>query len=318
MDISLKNQLLCSFIKIDKRLKYYGNADVFKLSALSMIYGLMEYNCSLSNECLLKLNQIANKLIISSPDICNLRGESVTLDDSEVTRILVTLNNPPSIDNVSFTFDNGEYIHTFNSSNFQVNFTDNDGDLPELVRIMTLPATGILKFNNEIITAGYLFNIADSNKLTYTRTTDEYVDLFIFQTSDNNTINKLFSNMATFTITVDGQVNQPPSAVGDGSATTAYGTPIVFTRDMFTTLTTPAYVDPEGDPAGILRVDSLPPAGEGTLKLNGVDVTVLQQINFTDIDSGLFTFVPNDATTTAYTPDFDFSIADTGSGQFTS
>lgn len=318
MNINLVNQLLCSTIKIDKRLSYYGEADVFNISALKMIYNIIECNSNITHKCLLKLENIAQKLINESPDICNIRGESVTLDSSfnNSIQILTQTNTPPSIDDVAITFDNGDSVYTFNDSQFKVNFTDAEGDLPELVRIVTLPATGTLKFNNEVISAGYLFNIEDSNKLTYTRTNTQYIDPFIFQTSDNNTTNKLFSNMATFTITVDAQVNQPPSSVGDGSTTTSYGTTIVFTRAMFTTATTPPYADPEGDAAATLKILSLPAQGE--LRLNGIAVLVNDEIDFADIDSGLFTYVPDNGTTTAYSPDFNFAIADAGSGQFTS
>jgi len=121
--------------------------------------------------------------------------------------------------------------------------------------------------------------------------------------------------MANFTITVDSYENQPASEVGDGSATTTYGTPIVYTRAMFTTNTIPPYSDPEGDAALNLKILSLPV--EGLLKLNAINVTLNQIISFTNIDSGLFTYVPNDANSNAYSDTFSFSIADAGSGIFT-
>lgn len=316
MDIKLKNQLLCSMTKIDKRLSFYGNANIFNISVLSMIYDLISCNSDISHECLIKLENIAQEMINTSEDICNIRGESVHIDTSPI-RILVNLNNKPSIDDVSITFNDGTDTYTFNESQFKVNFTDADGELPDLVEISVLPITGTLQYNGQDISSGFLFNIEDASNLTYIRDNSQYTDTFKFKTSDNNETHKIFSDMATFTITVDGQVNQPPSAVGDGSRTTSYGTTITFTRADFTTNTTPPYADPEGDAAATLKVLSLP--ATGTLKLNGVDVSINDEIDFTtEIDAGLLTYVPDDSVTSSYSPSFDFSIADEGSGQFTS
>lgn len=122
--------------------------------------------------------------------------------------------------------------------------------------------------------------------------------------------------MATFTVNTNAYVNQPPNVVGNGAATTSYGVTYTFTRADFTTNTTPAYSDPEGDPAGNLRVLTLPATGE--LQYNSIAVTINQVISFTDIDSGLFTYVPDNGTTTGYVDTFTFEIADTVSGSYTS
>ena len=120
--------------------------------------------------------------------------------------------------------------------------------------------------------------------------------------------------MAQFTNITEAYTNQAPTTVGDGTETTAYGNTIVYTRAMFTTNTTPPYSDPEGDAALNLKVITLPTIG--TLKLNTVDVTLNQIISFTDIDSGLFTYVPDATNQNAYTATFEFQIADAGSGIF--
>ena len=72
--------------------------------------------------------------------------------------------------------------------------------------------------------------------------------------------------MANFSVTINEQINQPPSQVGDGARTTDHATTVTFTVADFTTNTTPAYSDPEGDAAAQLRVLSLP--ANGTLLLN--------------------------------------------------
>jgi hypothetical protein len=122
--------------------------------------------------------------------------------------------------------------------------------------------------------------------------------------------------MATFTITTDAYVNLPPSQVGDGTAGTDYGSTYTFTVADFTTLTTPVYSDPEGDDPLNLRVLTLPSTGE--LQYNSVAVTINQVISFSDIASGLFTYVPDNGTTTSYSDTFTFEISDEGSGNYTS
>lgn len=120
--------------------------------------------------------------------------------------------------------------------------------------------------------------------------------------------------MALFTVTVESKVNQPPSQVGDNIVVTGYGETYTFSVADFTTNTTPVYSDPEGDAASLLKVTQLPPTGE--LQLNGVAVTLNQEITFSDISSGLFTFVPDSGTTNEYSDQWTFEIADAGSGQF--
>src|SRR5690554_2168278 len=102
--------------------------------------------------------------------------------------------------------------------------------------------------------------------------------------------------MAEYIINVNAYVNQPPSSVGDGSSTINYGQTLVYTRAMLTSALAPAYTDPEGDPAGKLKILTLPIKGK--LKLNGVDVILNQEIDFTDIDSSLFVYVPDNLDTT--------------------
>lgn len=122
--------------------------------------------------------------------------------------------------------------------------------------------------------------------------------------------------MALFNINISAYDNQPP-VVGDGSRDANYGQAITLTRADFTTNTTPAYSDPEGDAPLTLRVDSLPTGG--LLKLDGVNVVVNQEIDFiTEIDAELFTYTPDLNSTEAHSVDFNFSIADAGSGLFSS
>lgn len=120
--------------------------------------------------------------------------------------------------------------------------------------------------------------------------------------------------MANFNITITAYDNQPP-VIGDGARSATHGEEVVFTRADFTTNTTPPYSDPEGDLPLNLKVLALPL--EGTLKLSGVDVVLNQEISFiTDIDAGNFTFVGDIANLGDADINFEFSISDAGSGNF--
>ena len=314
MDITLINQLLCSTIKIDNRTQYYGNANVVDITLLSTIYEITDPCCAdIEYGCLVKLSNLVDKIIHRNKDICFVRGNDIFFGSSsdETIPILIDPNTAPTVDDNAIT--TSLLTYTFNSDQFKLNFTDTEGDSPYLVRIVSLPASGTLKYAGLTISAGFLFDISNASNLTYTRVDDPYITTFNFQTSDDNLTNKLFSNMATFTLNVAGQINQPPT-VGNGSTSTAYNTTVVFTTAMFTTGTTPAYSDPEGDAAETLKILSLP--SSGTLYLDGIAVSINDEIDFTDITAGLFTYVPDAGTTTAHAPTFTFQIKDAGSGQF--
>jgi len=122
-------------------------------------------------------------------------------------------------------------------------------------------------------------------------------------------------NMGLFTINSGAYVNQPPSAVGDYELTVANRAVTALTLAMFTTLTTPAFSDPEGDAPEAVRIDSLPI--DGTLKLGITNVTVGQVILAADINAGNLTYEsPNQDLLDQDT--FTFSVSDVGSGLFAS
>lgn len=121
--------------------------------------------------------------------------------------------------------------------------------------------------------------------------------------------------MGLFTITTNAYENQPPNQVGNNQKTINYGNDLTFTIADFTTDTTPVYQDPEGDAASQLKILTLPTTG--TLKYNNTAVTLNQVINFSDINNGLLVFSPDTTNTSTHSVNFDFAIADSGSGIFT-
>lgn len=123
------------------------------------------------------------------------------------------------------------------------------------------------------------------------------------------------NNMGTFTITSAAYINQAPSSIGDYSLSVSNRAVSTLTLAMFTTDTTPAYADPEGDAAASVRIDTLP--ADGILYLDGVAVIAGQEISVADINSNLLTYESPDQD--ALDSDtFEFSIADAGSGLYSS
>lgn len=202
----------------------------------------------------------------------------------------------------------------FKTSEIVNDFNDIDGDSIGSIVIKTLPSLGVLSFNNENIDINFSFNIEDLEKFKYTRISkSEYTDTFTYQVTDNSN-NKKLSNMATMTINVNAYDNQPPT-IGDNELTIAFGQTKVYTVQDFTSNTTPAYSDPEGDGPFKLKITSLPTTGE--LRFNNIPVVINDEILFTDITNGLLTYIPSIADTAGYAGDvFDFEVSDLGSQQF--
>ena len=227
-------------------------------------------------------------------------------------------NNPPSkLGRVTLILDYNE-LYTFTLADFTTNAiptfiaSDPEGDDLESVRIESLPIVGDLTNNgvpaaiNDVITsanitAGHLKYQCDPAD------TDGYLESFFYTASDLGS--STFSpGDGTVGITVGAQENQAPTEVGDGTMTIDYGETGVFTRAMFTTGTTPAYSDPEGDPALWLKITGLPALGE--IQLNGTPVILNEVVDFDDIDAGLLTYVPDLADTDGDMQGFTFEVAD--------
>lgn len=196
-------------------------------------------------------------------------------------------------------------------------YVDPEGDAPSLIKITTLPTIDLL-LSGVPVTLNQEIDVADinSNLLTYIADvgiTTEYDDAFEFDIADTGSLT--FPGLVGFmNIYVAAKVNEPPSEVGDGSATIAYGQTLVFTSAMFTTGTTPVYADPEGDNPAEVKILTLPTLG--IIYYNGTPASTNQVISVADIDAGLLTYVPDLVDTDGDLQDFTFAVSDTGSGEF--
>lgn len=121
---------------------------------------------------------------------------------------------------------------------------------------------------------------------------------------------------ATITIDISAQDNQPPSSSGWLSLSLTYNQSYTFTLANFTTETTPAYVDPEGDVLHSIKIVTLP--STGTLKRSGVNVTANDIITSADLSGGLLTYDCDAGETEGYSDsDMTFLVSDVGSTTFT-
>lgn len=122
------------------------------------------------------------------------------------------------------------------------------------------------------------------------------------------------TNMALFTVNSGLYSNQAPSQIGNYSLNVNNRATTFLTVAMFTTSTTPPYLDPEGDLAQAIRVDSLP--ATGTLLYNNIPVTIGQIITVVDIAANLLKYVSPNQNLLA-SSSFNFSVRDAGSLLFT-
>lgn len=112
-------------------------------------------------------------------------------------------------------------------------------------------------------------------------------------------------------ITALAKANGRPSTIGANTLNNNYSTAITFTVANFTSETTPAYVDPEGDAANYIKILSLP--DQGSLTLDGGAVSINDIITVGQISAGNFVYTPDDLNTDAVTTSFQFDVADSGS-----
>ncbi|AGO48969.1 virion structural protein [Cellulophaga phage phi14:2] len=231
------------------------------------------------------------------------------------------LNLPPSQIGTGQIITFNRIDTTFTEYNFKNTipiYVDPDGDDIEAVKILTLPSRGLLQLNGVNCTVNQEINFSDVIAGNFKWTSEDvdasYNTSFTFDLSDVGS--STFSGLTTGLMTkyVGPYVNLQPTSVGDNSDEIDYNTTRVFTVADFTTDTTPAYSDPEGDAAEQLKITVVPT--QGSLKFNGISVTVNQIINFSDIALGKLTFTA-DGNTNGYNTSFNFEVADAGSKKFT-
>tara|TARA_R110002051_G_C8661447_1_gene489076 strand:- start:35 stop:760 length:726 start_codon:yes stop_codon:yes gene_type:complete len=209
--------------------------------------------------------------------------------------------------------------HVFTIANFTTEttpvYSDPENDALSYVKILSLPSTGVIELNSVPILINDNLSSGDLSlgNVTYTPSESGYFQ-FTFDIADTGSNSLSGLDTGLISMNVASEVNQAPDAVGDGAIITEYASTITFTAANFTTETTPAYNDPEGDAPYELKILTLP--ADGTLKFNGNNVSANQVVTFDQIEAGYFQYVPNSLITDLQQLSFNFSIADAGSRIF--
>lgn len=121
--------------------------------------------------------------------------------------------------------------------------------------------------------------------------------------------------MAKTTINISSQNNQPPNQSGWVVVNVDYNTPKTLTISNFTTETEPEYEDPEGDPLGFVKFETVPPVG--TLTNNGLTLVSGDVVTASELSAGNIVYTPvNDSE--GYRSGGTFFVQDTQSGQYNS
>lgn len=205
---------------------------------------------------------------------------------------------------------------TFTKDIFTKDYYDKEGDSPLQVTILNKLTYGVILYKNQLVlnSENFQFDLSEVNNVQYMRISSlAYTENIQFKTSDNNP-NKLYSDMATFTINVNAYVNNPPNQIGDNEITIDNGETYVFTVEDFTENTTPPYEDPENDAPYKLKILSIP--GDGSKLVLGVTIlNVNDEVFFSDIAAGNLKYIPA-VNSAAHSIDFDFTISDIGSEEF--
>lgn len=209
--------------------------------------------------------------------------------------------------------------HVFTVANFTTEtvptYSDPENDALSYIKILSLPSTGNLKLGGVNVTINASIPVASitTGNFTYVSNGDGNFS-FNFDAADigSNSLSGL--NTGVITMSVAKAVNQRPSVVGDNTVSLNYGESKVFTSADFTSGTTPAYSDPEGDSPSKVKILDLP--SNGLLVFNGVNVIANQEMTVAEIDAGYLVYNPNLAITTIQLLDFNFTVSDEGSGLF--
>ncbi len=207
---------------------------------------------------------------------------------------------PTSSDNVVKTEENQTY--TFKIDDF--GFEDVDqGDTLAKIQITQSVTSGTLKLNGVAVSTNTDISVADilAGRLTFTPDTNASGTPYASFKFKVNDATGYSTNAYTMSVNVSS-VNDLPTA-SDGTVTTVEDTEYVFKTEDFN------FHDTDNDPLSKIQIVQLETAG--TLKLNGVDITVSEaEITAADIKAGKLTFSPEaDANGDNYS-NFRFKVHD--------
>jgi len=220
-------------------------------------------------------------LTVSINDQGNTGGPALT--DTKTTLLAIqSVNDIPVIAAINKTTPEDVEL-SFTALDFTSQFADVDGTLAK-IQILTLanPAQGVLKLNGVAVNAGQEISISDLANLTFLPAANFNGNVsFTYNASDGISYSATTPNI-NITVT---PVNDLP-VVGVVSETGLEDVTVTFTQANFTS----NFTDADGDPLSKIQIVTLPTPTQGILKLDGVPITVNQEISLADLSK--ITFEP--------------------------
>ena len=209
-------------------------------------------------------------------------GTSYADENAAVTITLAPVADVPVVTNVAKNGTEDE-VTTFSTADFTAQFDDADGDPLVSVRITELPTNGTLFLNDEVVAINTEIDAADLATLTLVPDAD-YVGTVSFGWSGSD--GTAYANPAA-TVNVDF-APQPdaPMVTEVVKDPVDEEQPVIFSAPDFSD----RFSDVDGEALAKIQITYLPT--NGTLQLNGADVTVDQEILLANL-AGL-TVVPNE------------------------
>ena len=239
-----------------------------------------------------------------------------------VTNTGLTNGRPTQIGANTITIAN-RAAHVFTLANFTTEtiptYSDPEGDALAFIKIQSLPTLGMLFLDGVLVTIGQLITSGNlsAGKLTYDGPDQDGTSTttFKFDVADVGSSSLSGLNDGIITINAGEIPNEKPDVVGNYTVLLEYAASHTFSGNEFTTSTTPAYNDPEGDAPYKIKVLDLPVSG--TLVHNGSNVLVNQEILISEINSGYMVYNPDLGIVTNVILTFNFAVSDTVNGGFT-
>lgn len=204
----------------------------------------------------------------------------MTSSTASISVTINSANSKPTVTPLSKTGSEDSPV-VFTVTDFTSKYIDPENDPLTKIKISSLPANGTLKLNATNILINQEINLADLGNITFVPNANwNGSTTFNWNGHDGN---NFAVTDAIVTITING-VNDIP-AIDPFSKNGIEDTPIPFSQTDFSA----KFSDPDNDVLAKIKITSLPPTG--ILKLNGINITVNQEIPFAQLNA--ISFVPN-------------------------
>jgi len=200
---------------------------------------------------------------------------------SRLVRIsLAPLNDPPIVSDIIKTGTEDQAVK-FTASDFTNAFNDTEGSALTKVKVVSLPANGILKQSGTAISAGQEILTANLGSITFEPNANWNGTTSFGWNGHDGTAYATTDRLVNISL---GPVNDLP-ALNDIYKQGDEDIALNFASVDFTS----SFSDPDGDALNKVMINSLP--ANGTLKLSGVAISAGQEIPATNLAN--ITFVPH-------------------------